>query len=1322
MIDYVPLHQHSTNSSLDGAALHPELAARCVELGHAACALTDHGVVTGHFAFDREMRKVGVKPIFGVEAYLVPDLRERGKAKGERREGEVKAFGYSHLTVLARTQKGYQNLLRLTTISHREGFYYKARIDPETLFRHQAGLTVLSGCVIGEASKLVNLGREEEAFEWLRWMSQNLDSFFVELVPCPGLPISESALPWLVAMATELNLPLVASDDSHFVQPEDFAVQDTLLCVNTGQKVRGERKIQLPDLHYRCSGEEVLARLLVCLPAVPEEVLWTAVERSAEVAAACEEVELPRGRPPVFQVPSGLTAEALLQQAAREGLWSRLQARDVSAVDRTSEADAREYSQRLQRELATICGIGLANYLLVVWDLAREMRARGILVVPRGSAGGCLVLWALGVTVVDPIEHNLPFERFCDENKRDLDIDLDFQHDRRAEAFEYLEMKYGAENCAHVANVVTFGARQALLDAGKVLEAPEGLVAALAHLVPEGESQDAGLHDVGVLKRLFESHPTARKILRLCPDLAIAARLEGHVRNTSIHAGGFLVSARPIHEVTALMGKEGEAKVASLTKDEAAALGLLKIDILGSKTLTAVAETLRELGQSPEWLYALPLEDQAAFALMAEGKNLGLFQIQGTAAGRIMRDLQPKTFEDFTAISAMARPGPLQSGGVKRFVDRARGREEPPPLHPLLEPILGRTQGVLLYQEQVMALAAAAGFPIADVQKLRKVVSKVKGADEMDPYFEPFALGLLERGVSLAEVEDAWTQVLKAGNYLFCECLTGDTIVERPKSNKGGPITIEELYQAQASKTPWGNKIRCGYLTLLQRCADGRIRPGRMKAIYYKGQAEVFRLKTEGGREIRATRTHRFLTSEGYHQVCELSIGNHLVVKGKKEERSRRSRENHPCTRFYDPQKPYRGGFKRGELNPAWKNGLSTKLASAKAEVKERARNCCELCGRRNAGRWEIAHIQKLEQFAGDYLRFHSAENLKHLCQSCHKKLDYQKGERPGKWAYGYPTELDTITSIEPCGVEDVYDIEMLAEEHNFIANGIVSHNSHAVQYAFVGSWTAYLKAHHPAIYTAALARNMSAKADETEEERQFALLREFVERSGRVELLDPRAGPSFRATGEWSLVGGWANLRGVGAKLAAKMSQLPDYESWVDLLADPQVPSQVRRAVTALGLATSCLDADAIERFAPWFPSRPLTCAEVDLANELRTTRLAVVARAKWSDRAETLVLGRVTQVKAIDLAQQFKKYGGTAPRPGETEKARLVLTDEEGSVEVGFSARAWKAHRAAGFRPQVGDTVAGRIWRHEELGRWYAKRAEVTRRPPTKDQVDTQ
>lgn len=993
----------------------------------------------GHFAFNREMRKVGVRPIFGVEAYLVPDLREKGKQSSDRRTGEVQAFGYSHLTLLARTQAGYDNLLQLVTTSHREGYYYKPRIDPPTLFRHQVGLTVLSGCVIGEASKLVNTGQEEAAFRWLRWMSQHLESFYVELVPCPGLPISERALPWLHAMATELKLPLVATDDSHFVRPEDFATQDLLLCVNTGQKVRGERKIQLPTIHYRCDGEEVLARLQACLPNVPVAELRATVERSAEIAASCEDVDLPQGRPPVFAVPSGLTAEANLRQEAREGLRGRFLALDAAAGSVIADSEASRYSQRLERELETICRLELANYILVVWNLVREMRIRGILVVPRGSAGGSLVLWALGVTVVDPLKHDLSFERFCDDSKRDLDIDLDFAHDRRQEAFDYLEQTYGKDNCAHVANVVTLGARQALLDGGKALEVPESVVAALAHLVPEGENEDAGLHDVGVLRRLLEAHPTARKLLAACPDLAVIARLEGHVRNTSVHAGGFLVSARPLTEVTALMGKEGEPRVASLTKDEAAALGLLKIDILGSKTLTAVAECLWELGRTPEWLYALPLEDPTAFALVAEGRNLGLFQLQGTAAGRIMRELRPETFEDFTAVSALARPGPLQSGAVRRFVARARGHEPRPPAHPLLAPVLDRTQGVLLYQEQIMALAAAAGFPIADVQKLRKQVSKVQGADEVNQFFEPFALGLLRQGVNVDEIEAVWLQVLKAGNYLFPE--------------------------------------------------------------------------------------------------------------------------------------------------------------------------------------------------------------------------------------------------------------------------------AHAVQYAYVGAWTAYLKAHHSALYVAALCRNMSAKADEKEEERQFKLLREFTERGGRVELLDPNAGVSFAAAGG-AVMGGWSNLRGVGAKLAAKVASLGAFESWGVLLDDGRVPLTVRKAVAALGLPGGQLDSDGVQQFAPWYPYRPLTPTEEELRRHLGAQPLARWRGYDWPDRQEAVVVGRAVEVAVQDLLAQSRKYGGAPPEPGLTEKLRLVLADESGALDLGCSAKVWRRHRNTGFALRVGDTVAARVWWHTELQRLFVAQAEVIRR----------
>ena len=1026
MIDYVPLHQHSTHSALDGAALHPELAARCVELGHAACALTDHGVTLGHFAFDRAMRKVGVRPILGNEMYLVPNLREKTKQTGDRREGEVKAFDYSHLTVLARTPQGHQNLLRLTTISHREGFSRRPRIDLPTLFRHQEGLLVLSGCVIGEASKLINQGREEEAFAWLQQLSANLECFFVELIPCPGLPISDRALPWLHAMATELKLPLVASDDAHFVQPEDFAVQDTLLCVNTGQKVRGPRKIQLPTIHWRCSGEEVLARLQACLPAVPVVELQAIVERSVEVAALCEDVELPQGAPPVFTVPEAWNAQKKLCNEAWKGLHEKL------------PADPSDYCKQLEHELNVFGRCEMANYLLVVWDLVREMRARNILVVPRGSAGGSLVLWALGITVVDPIKHNLSFSRFCDESKRDLDIDLDFDASRRHEAFTYLEEKYGTENCAHVANVVTFGARQALLDAGKALEIPEGYLAALAHLVPEGEQSDAGLHDVGVLRRLFKTHPTAQKVLAACPDLAITARLEGHVRNTSVHAGGFLVSARPLAEVTALMGKEGEARIVSLTKDEAAALGLLKIDILGSKTLTAVAECLQELGKDAEWLYNLPLEDPAAFQLMAEGRNLGLFQLQGTAAGRIMRELQPQSFEDFTAVSALARPGPLQSGSVKRFVARARGHEELPPMHPLIDPLLRRTQGVLLYQEQVMALAAAAGFLIEDVQKLRKLVSKIEGADKVnEAYLEPFARGLLERGVSLDEVEATWWQILKAGNYLFPE--------------------------------------------------------------------------------------------------------------------------------------------------------------------------------------------------------------------------------------------------------------------------------AHAVQYAYVGMWTAYLKAHHPSIYTAALCRNMSAKAEEKAEDRQFRLLREFAEAGRRVELLDPNAHLSFREV-DGVVLGGWTTLRGVGLKLAEKMTKLA-FESWGVLLEDPLVPKTIKKAISALGLPAGQLDSDAIQHYARWYPYRPLMTEEERLRQHLGAPPLRQLAGTAWADRHEATVLGRVTTRRLVDLVQQQRKYGGTTPKPGEREKVSLTLTDESGSLDLSFSAKIWRQHREAGLQVDLGTTLAARVWWHSELQRWYISRAEAVR-----------
>lgn len=1040
---YIGLHVHTTYSALDGQSVPVELAARCVELGQTACAITDHGNTCGHFAFDKAMRAAGVKPIFGVEAYQVADVTKIERAgEGERKKGERKAMEYAHLTLLAHTQEGYGNLLKLVTESYRN-FYRKPLLDANLLARHQKGLTVLSGCVIGHLSQLINADREEDAFQWLGWYAEHLESFYVELVPCKGLDISERALPVLWKMARELNLPMVATDDSHFTRPEDYVVQDTLLCANTGQKLHdAKRKIKLPEMHYRCDGNEVLKRLKSCLPGVSELELVEIVERSATIAEQCE-VELPSAGGPKFVVPEGYSPASKLRYESRMGLLQRFGVNNLLEIP--SEYNAGEYEDRLERELDTVCKLGLEEYLLVVWDLVREMRKRDILVVPRGSAGGSLVLWALDVTVVDPIKHNLPFERFCDTSKRDLDVDIDFQHDRRHEAFAYLEGRYGAENCAHVVNIVTFGARMALVDAGKVLEIPAEIIAAAAALVPEAEDADAGLHDIGVLQRLFATNETAKKLLQRYPALEIAARLEGQVRNTSVHAGGFLVASRPIHEVTAIMQrpvKEGKEwvlgdRVASLSKDEAAALGLLKIDCLGSKTLTAVAETVKEIGKDLDWLYNLPLEDSDVFAMLAKGHNQGLFQLQGNAAGRIMRQLRPETFEEFTAVSALARPGPLQSGSVKHFVARKHGHEETPTLHSALGAALDRTRGIVLYQEQAMALAAAAGFPIEDVQKIRKLVSKIGGADALEEYRERLATGWFERGVSIEEIEEVYRQLHKAANYLFPE--------------------------------------------------------------------------------------------------------------------------------------------------------------------------------------------------------------------------------------------------------------------------------AHAVQYAYVGAWTGYLKVHYPDVFTAALCRNVGSM--DTDEKR-FALLREYVERGGRVTLLDPaRSRGDFSAGEPGEILGGFQSLKKCGPVTTARLIREPFYLGWTDLLA--AMPKTVREPLMALGLANGEINPDVLPSLAPWYPFAPLTDAERAVREQIGVQSIRESLRNVALGAREVMLFGRVTFRQAVDLVAQAKKYGRELPAPGEpTIRVLLTLTDESGSADVAFSAKRWREHQHLGILvgpgQGIGNTIAVRCWVSEE-GRLFAQR--VTR-----------
>jgi DNA polymerase-3 subunit alpha len=1000
-----------------------------LQQSHVACC--DHGTIAGHHDFQQEATKAGLRPLLGVEAYYVEDVTLLGQDKGgDRRKGEQEALKRAHLTLIPQTQVGYRNLLALVSESFTH-YHRKPLVDRQMLARHcERDMLVLSGCVIGHPSQLINLGRVDEAAAWLAWMQAHVEHFLVEIIPCPGLGISEAACPVLWRLARQLEIPLVVTSDAHAPRPEDMAAQDTLLAVNLGQRVNDpHRSVKLPTYHHRCSGEEILARCQAVLPGVPTIELVAAIERSVALAERCV-AECPKGSGVRFTVPAGFgSAVEMLRKLAWQGLKRITEDKSLAVVG--------TYHQRLERELTVVCEKQFADYFLVVADLVREMRARHILIVPRGSAGGSLLLHCLGVTVVDPIKHNLPFERFLDQTRADLpDIDLDLQHDRRHEAFEYLEAKYGVAHVAHVATLSRFGARQALLDVGKAYDLPEKVMHHAATLVPEGEDQGAGLHDYGVLARLFETSEKAQKLLTYCPQLAIAAQLEGQVRQFSVHAGGALLDDRPLAEVVAVGARPGKERTAQVDMATAAAQGLLKIDLLGSRTLTAVAETLQALGKSPEWLYALPLEDPAVLAMLAQGQNLGIFQLQGRAAGNILRELQPANFEEFTAVSALARPGPLQSGGVKRFVARKWGREEMPTLIPELQAILGLTYGTVVYQEQAMALAQLAGLPIEDVHKIRKLASKSGGADAIEAYRKPLGLGWYQAGVPVAQVIEAFLQVKKAANYLFCE--------------------------------------------------------------------------------------------------------------------------------------------------------------------------------------------------------------------------------------------------------------------------------AHACQYAYLGAWTGYLKVHHPGLFTAALCRHVG---NLDPDERRFALLREFLERGGRVSLLnptDPAADFTHDPVDPWRVRGGLVSLRGCAAKSAAKVLRLAP-RGWQELLA--ALPKTVREPLAAV-VTPAGLDSDVLQHLACWYPLRPLTPPERAYREQLGLQPI------RWREVRDdsVTVLGRVTERSLIDLAVQAKKYGSQPPAPGEPRlKLRCTLTDESGSVDVGFSAKAWKRHQTArlldGPGLGLGNTWLVRCWQAPD-GRLYAQEARRLRR----------
>ncbi|KPJ58760.1 MAG: DNA polymerase III subunit alpha, partial [Planctomycetes bacterium DG_23] len=669
--DFVHLHTHSDYSLLDGAARIDDLVTTAKRLGMSALALTDHGNLFGVIEFYHKALEAGIKPIIGYEAYVAPDHRKSREAKGIRDAS-------FHLLLLAKNEKGYKNLLKLASIAYLEGHYYKPRIDKEVLAEHSKGLVGLSGCLKSEVSHLILAGARKEALAVAGFYKEIFEDgcYFLE-IQNTGLRNQELAARGAREIGEELGLSLVATNDVHYISPDDARAHDALLCINTGKILSDPNRMKFAtNEFYFKTGEEMQK----ALGEFPE-----ALKNTKIVADMCNlELDFSTRHLPHFQASPDMTNAQYLRHLAEEGLKQHY-------PEVTPEA-----KERLNYELSVIERMGLASYFLIVWDFVRFAKEAGIPVGLRGSGAGSFTAYALGITDIDPLKFDILFERFLDESRREFpDIDIDLCQDRREEVINYVREKYGQENVAQIITFGTLAARGALRDVGRVLNLPLAEVDYLAKKIPPilGIKLKEALTEVSELRSRYESEPEVKELFD------IAMRLEGLARHASVHAAGVVIADKPLTEYVPLyrppQGSEQEITT-QYPMDALEEIGLLKMDFLGLATLTVIDKTVKMVGKTRGEkvdMENIPLDDKATFKLLSRGESKGVFQFESSGYRDLLKQLKPDRFTDIIALEALYRPGPMASGMVKDYVDRRHGRVKFEYQHPLLGEILGETYG-----------------------------------------------------------------------------------------------------------------------------------------------------------------------------------------------------------------------------------------------------------------------------------------------------------------------------------------------------------------------------------------------------------------------------------------------------------------------------------------------------------------------------------------------------------------------------------------------------------------------------------------------------
>lgn len=781
--DFVHLHVHSEYSLLDGACRLDRLVERARELKFPALAITDHGVLYGAVDFYRAALKAGIKPIIGCEVYVAP---------GSRHEKRTMAGGrdvYHHLVLLATDLVGYSNLIRLVTAGHLEGFYYKPRIDKELLAQHKSGLIALTGCLAGEIPDLIlkdQLGQARDAIDWYR-QTLGPENFYLE-VQSHGIPEEVKVNRQLVEWSREFGLKLVATNDVHYLKSEHWRAHDVLICIGTQTTIKDPKRLRYEPEQFHLRSAEEMKSLFAEIPG--------AIQTTLEIAERCN-LELPLGKShyPVFEPPNGLGREEYLRELLAEGLEKRygmrVRVENGSFKLVTVEDPARlptykppsggggpadsaeavtaaaiELLKRVEFELQTIIDTGFTSYFLIVGDFVRYGRSRGIACVARGSAAGSIVTYLLGISNVDPIRHGLLFERFLNKERiNPPDIDIDFADDRRAEVIEYVRQKYGKDSVAQIITFGTLGAKSVIRDVARAMGLDYSDGDRLAKMVPNtlNITITEALEESPDLKRAYENESTTRDLI----DVALV--LENLARNASVHAAGVVIGDEPLINILPLKKDEQGGIVTQYAMEAVGALGLLKMDFLGLKTLTVIRNTCEMVKQTRGVdvpIDRLPLDDPKTYELLNKANTLGVFQLESSGMRDLCRKFGISSIEHITALIALYRPGPMEL--IPEFIRRRHGEMAIEYEHPLLEPICRETYGVMVYQEQVMQAARVlAGFSLGKADVLRHAMGK-KIEEKMEQQRQAFITGCAETNqIPREKAEKIFELLRKFSNYGF---------------------------------------------------------------------------------------------------------------------------------------------------------------------------------------------------------------------------------------------------------------------------------------------------------------------------------------------------------------------------------------------------------------------------------------------------------------------------------------------------------------------------------------------------------------------------